>query len=179
MKCKYPSFNHPEACPWDDLVLFFSSTASFLSGRPTMHCSWFAACSRSSSGRWAKLSCTSSSPTRRGHQDPAEVSSSVFFTGRATEYTKESAWKDFAKKKKRCCLRISSNVQNSSVENFLGFFALECTLRKTSCYLLGNLQHSLRFWFPSEFLEVSNRGYGLVLDVSYNNCQLYKTSFHT
>lgn len=40
-----------------------------------MHCSWFAACSRCSSGRWVKKSCTYSSPTRRGHQAPAEVSS--------------------------------------------------------------------------------------------------------
>lgn len=59
-------------------VVFFlcsSSTVSCLSGRPTMHCSWFAACSRCSSGRWVKRSCTYSSPTRRGHYAPVEVSS--------------------------------------------------------------------------------------------------------
>lgn len=54
--------------------VYSSSTVSCLSGRHTMHCWWFAACSRCSSGRWARKSCTNSSPTRRGHQAPAEVS---------------------------------------------------------------------------------------------------------
>lgn len=61
--------------------VYSCSTVSCLSGRPTMRCSWFAACSRCSSGRWARKSCTSSSPTRRGHQAPAEVSAPVEFIG--------------------------------------------------------------------------------------------------
>lgn len=65
-----------------NFLLIPPSTASCLSGRPTMHCSWFAACSRCSSGRWVRKSCTNSSPTRRGHQAPAEVSTVCWLAGK-------------------------------------------------------------------------------------------------
>lgn len=48
----------------------FFPTASCSSGRPTMPCSWSAACWRSLSERWVRRNCTYSSLTRRGHQGP-------------------------------------------------------------------------------------------------------------
>ena len=56
------------------VCLLFSSAVSCSFGRPTMHCSWSAVCSKCSSERWARRNCTSSSPTRRGRQTPQEVS---------------------------------------------------------------------------------------------------------
>lgn len=98
----------------------------------------------------------------------------VSFSQAGPQTTQKSQLEKILLKKKKGAL-----LESVAMLKISWVFALECTLRKTSRYLLGNLQHSLRFWFPSEFLEVSNRGYGLVLDVSYNNCQMYKTSFHT
>lgn len=93
LQCKIPVWG----IIWQLFVLFYSvvcndsvtefsfdspSTVSCLSGRPTMPCSWFAACSRCSSGRWARKSCTNSSPTRRGHRAPAEVSTVCWLAGK-------------------------------------------------------------------------------------------------
>ena len=71
----YDITTHKKVC-WMNVsvCLLFSSAVSCSFGRPTMHCSWSAVCSKCSSERWARGSCTSSSPTRRGRQTPQEVS---------------------------------------------------------------------------------------------------------
>lgn len=102
-------------CVSSQTFLFsLSSTVSCSSGKPTMHCLWFAACLRCSSGRWVRRSCTSSLPTRRGHQAPVEVSFFYMELEKRNRDTFEHFYTDLLSLLFRCGERASCHFTQNS-----------------------------------------------------------------